>query len=136
MTDSTAFDVAHLANVELLTPKFDESLWFFRDLLAMRVVEQADGVAFLRTWDEYERYTIKLTASDAAGVGRTSFRAASQEALERRVAAIERSASERGGSMVKSAPARRSCSATPTGTRWRSTTRRNAMSRETRTDRR
>src|SRR3954470_11705636 len=89
MTDSTSFDVAHLANVELLTPKFDESLGFFRDLLAMRVVaEQGDSV-FLRTWDEYELYTIKLTASDAAGVGRTSLRASSQAALERRVAAIE-----------------------------------------------
>ena len=45
MTDSTAFDVAHLANVELLTPKFEEGLWLFRERLAMRVVEQADGVA-------------------------------------------------------------------------------------------
>jgi catechol 2,3-dioxygenase len=89
MTDHTVFDVAHLANVELLTPEFDRSLWFFRDLLAMRVVEQSPGVAYLRTWDDYERYTIKLTASDAAGVGRTEFRASSQEALERRVAAIE-----------------------------------------------
>ena len=69
MTEYTAFDVAHIGNIELLTPKFDESLWFFRDLLAMRVVEEAEGSVYLRTWDEYQRYTIKLTASDAAGVG-------------------------------------------------------------------
>ncbi|MGO1553262.1 MAG: hypothetical protein ACTHZ5_15735 [Micrococcaceae bacterium] len=31
-------DIAHLSTVELYTPKFEESLWFFRDLLAMRVV--------------------------------------------------------------------------------------------------
>ena len=89
MTASTSFDVAHLANVELLTPRFDESLGFFRDLLAMRVVEQHGDTAYLRTWDEYERYTIRLTAADRAGVGRTEFRASSPEALERRVAAIE-----------------------------------------------
>jgi catechol 2,3-dioxygenase len=89
MTDFTAFDVAHLANVELLTPDFERSLWFFRDLLAMRVVQETPGTAYLRTWDDYERYTIKLTAAGTAGVGRTDFRTTSQEALERRVAAIE-----------------------------------------------
>ena len=89
MTDSTSFDVAHIGSVELLTPTFDKSLWFFRDLLAMRVVAEHGDSVFLRTWDEYELYTIKLTASADAGVGRTTFRAISQEALERRVAAIE-----------------------------------------------
>ena len=93
MTEYTSFDIAHLGNVELLTPVFDQSLWFFRDLLAMRVVAEAgEGGAksvYLRTWDEYQRYTVKLTASADAGVGRTTFRTSSQEALERRVAAIE-----------------------------------------------
>src|SRR6478735_6690049 len=93
MTGYTSFDVAHLGNVELLTPVFEESLWFFRDLLAMRVVAETSSAgtksAYLRTWDEYQLYTVKLTASADAGVGRTTFRATSQEALERRVAAIE-----------------------------------------------
>lgn len=102
MTEYTSFDVAHLGNVELLTPTFDESLWFFRDLLAMRVVAETGepgdaGIGssngkksvYLRTWDEYQLYTLKLTASADAGVGRTTFRTTSPEALERRVAAIE-----------------------------------------------
>lgn len=89
MTHHSSFDVAHLANVELLTPKPAESRWFFEELLAMRVVAEHGDSVYLRTWDDYEVYTIKLTASDAAGVGRTSYRASSQEALERRVAAIE-----------------------------------------------
>ena len=72
MTDYTSFDVAHLGNVELLTPNFDKSLWFFQDLLAMRVVAEEGDSVFLRTWDEYQQYTIKLTASADAGVGRTS----------------------------------------------------------------
>jgi len=89
MTHPASFDVAHLANVELFTPEFDKSRWFFEDLLAMRVVAEAGDSVYLRTWDDYELYTIKLTAREQAGVGRTSFRAVSQEALERRVAAIE-----------------------------------------------
>jgi catechol 2,3-dioxygenase len=43
MTEYTSFDVAHLGNVELLTPTFDTSLWVFRDLLAMRVVAETGG---------------------------------------------------------------------------------------------
>src|SRR4051812_50172108 len=97
MTDHTSFDVAHLGNVELLTPEFDKSLWFFRDLLAMRVVAEHGDSVFLRTWDEYELYTIKLTASDAGGVGRTSVRASSQHALERRGAGIEQKGPGEGG---------------------------------------
>lgn len=89
MTDYTSFDIAHLGNIELLTPKFDESLGFFRDLLAMRVVAEEGDSVYLRCWDEYQLYTIKLTASADAGVGRTTFRATSEEALQRRVAAIE-----------------------------------------------
>lgn len=89
MTHHSSFDVAHLANVELLTPTPAESRWFFEELLAMRVVAEHGDSVYLRTWDDYEVHTIKLTASDAAGVGRTSYRASSQEALERRVAAIE-----------------------------------------------
>lgn len=83
------FDIAHLGSVELFTPKFEESLAFFKDLLAMREVERIGNSAYLRCWDEYETYSIKLTASDTNGVGRTLYRTSSQEALDRRVAAIE-----------------------------------------------
>jgi catechol 2,3-dioxygenase len=84
-------DVAHLGHVELLTPEFDKSRWFFTELLAMREVAAEGDSVFLHAWDDYERYTIKLTSSRASGVGRVALRAASREALERRVAAIETS---------------------------------------------
>lgn len=89
MARTENFDTAHLGAVELFTPKFEESLWFFRDLLAMREVARIGDSAYLRCWDEYQLYTIKLTASDTNGVGRSLYRASSEEALERRVAAIE-----------------------------------------------
>jgi catechol 2,3-dioxygenase len=34
-------DIAHLGHVELLTPKPDESLWYFTDLLGMEDVQPA-----------------------------------------------------------------------------------------------
>ncbi len=30
-------DIAHLGRVELLTPKADKSLWYFRDVLGMEI---------------------------------------------------------------------------------------------------
>lgn len=89
MTTYENFDVSHLGAVELFTPVFDKSLWFFKDLLAMKEVARIGDSAYLRCWDEYELYTIKLTGSHTNGVGRTLYRASSPEALDRRVAAIE-----------------------------------------------
>lgn len=91
MAEYENFDVSHLGSVELYTPTFDESLHFFTDLLSMREVARIGNSAYLRCWDEYELYTIKLTASDTNGVGRTLYRASSEDALARRVAAIEAS---------------------------------------------
>jgi catechol 2,3-dioxygenase len=85
---SGLFDVAHLGPIELLTSRFDESLWFFQDLCAMRLVEESGTSAYLRCWDEYQKYTLKLTKSRSSGVGRTLYRASSEEALLRRVEAI------------------------------------------------
>ena len=53
-------DIAHLGSVELLTPKFDRSLWYFRDVLGMEVVHSAG---------DYASTALKLTAADHAGLG-------------------------------------------------------------------
>ena len=52
----------------------------------------AEGdTAYLRTRDDYERHSIKLTGHHASGLARAGLRAESQEALERRVKAVEAS---------------------------------------------
>ena len=89
-------DVAHLGYVELFTPTFDESLRFFTDILSMNVVDSGDGSACLRTWDDYELFSLKLSARAEAGIGRVGIRAADDEALHRRVAEIESSGLGRG----------------------------------------
>src|SRR5690606_9359315 len=89
MATSENFDLAHLGGIELFTPKFEESLHFFRDICAMREVARIGDSSYLRCWDEYQLYTLKLTASDTNGVGRTLYRAASPAARDRRVAASE-----------------------------------------------
>nr|WDS96108.1 manganese-dependent 2,3-dihydroxybiphenyl 1,2-dioxygenase [Micrococcus sp.] len=96
MAHQENYDLAHLGAIELYTPRFEESLHFFRDLLAMREVERIGDSAYLRCWDEYQRYSLKLTASDTNGVGRTLYRASSEEALKRRVAAVEKAGLGKG----------------------------------------
>jgi catechol 2,3-dioxygenase len=82
-------DLAHIGHVELLTPRPDDSLRFFEQVLGMEVEATQSHSVFLRGWGDYQRYCLKLTESDQAGLGHMALRASSPEALERRVAAIE-----------------------------------------------
>jgi catechol 2,3-dioxygenase len=81
-------DLAHLGHVELLTPKPEDSLRFFRDVMGMTVSGQKGDSVFLRGWDDYERYSLQLTASKLPGLGHAAFRTRSAQALDRRVAAL------------------------------------------------
>ena len=82
-------DIAHLGSVELLTPKPERSLWYFRDVLGMTVVHEAGDSAYLRGYGDYAMSTLKVTAARTPGVGCIAWRAMSPAALERRAVAIE-----------------------------------------------
>ena len=86
-----SYDLAHLAHVELLTPKPDESLKFFIEVMGMTETARKGESVYLRAWDDYEHHTLKLTASNTNGMRHCAFRASSQQALERRVALLEQS---------------------------------------------
>ena len=98
MTPEPIFDLAHLGHMELLTPKPDESLKFFVDVMGMTVSGQKGESVYLRGWDDYERYSLKLTASKTSGMEHMALRARSPQALERRVAALKVPASTSAGS--------------------------------------
>ena len=82
-------EIAHVGSVELLTPVPDESLRFFTRVMGLTEVGSEGDSVYLRTWDDYEHHTVKLTAHGTSGIRRTALRTWSQEALERRVRAIE-----------------------------------------------
>jgi catechol 2,3-dioxygenase len=82
-------EVAHLAHAELLTPEPERSLWFFTQVLGLTENGTSGDSVYLRTWDDYEHHSLKLTAHSTSGIRRTGLRAASQEAFKRRVAEIE-----------------------------------------------
>ena len=89
-------DVAHLAHVQLLTPKLEESRRFFIDVMGMTESCSKDDSVYLRGWDDYEHHTLQLTYSAKPGLGHYALRANSPQALERRVAAIERAGRGQG----------------------------------------
>jgi catechol 2,3-dioxygenase len=86
-----SFDIAHLGHVEMLTDKFEQSLAFFTSVYGLKLSGQDQTSAYLRGWDDYEYCTLKLTRSNTTGVGHIGYRAASPEALVRRVNVIEAS---------------------------------------------
>ena len=79
-------------------PKFEESRQFFIDVMGMTQSGEKGDSVYLRGWDDYERYSLKLTASKTSGLGHAAFRTRSPQALERRAAALKGSGFDIGWS--------------------------------------
>ncbi|MFE6524818.1 VOC family protein [Streptomyces sp. NPDC057794] len=82
-------DIAHIGHAQLFTPDLDASVAFFTDFLGMTVNGQDGDTVYLRTFDDYEHHSLVLTARDRPGLGRLALRSSSEEALWRRIRAIE-----------------------------------------------
>jgi catechol 2,3-dioxygenase len=89
-------DVAHLGHTEILTPKPDESLWFFKDVLGMEEVAREGQSVYLRAFGDFDHNTLKLTEAANAGLGHIGWRAVSPQALDRRVRALEKDGHGKG----------------------------------------
>ena len=96
MTDEMIHDIAHLGHVEILTPKPEESLRFFVDVMGMTQTAREGDSVYLRGWDDYEHHSLQLTASAKPGLGHYALRAESPQALQQRVGTIERSGLGKG----------------------------------------
>jgi catechol 2,3-dioxygenase len=67
-------DVAHVGHIELLTPRFDESLEFFTSIVGLHETGRSGASVYLRAWGDYERHTLKLTAHSTSGLGHLGLR--------------------------------------------------------------
>jgi hypothetical protein len=83
------WDIAHVAHVEILTPKLDESTRFFTDIMWMSITATRDDSIYLRAYDDYEHHTLKLTGNKESGMRHFAWRARSKQCLANRVAAIK-----------------------------------------------
>lgn len=87
--DTTLWDIAHIAHVELLTPKLEDSVGFFSEIMGMSISDEKGDSVYLRAYDDYEHHTLKLTAHTHADLGHYAWRLRSPEILERKAKAIE-----------------------------------------------
>lgn len=83
------WDIAHVAHVEMLTPRPDESLKFFTDVMGMSVSDTAGDSVYLRAYDDYEHHSLQLTAHRHAGIGHFAWRVRSPEILAEKVRRLE-----------------------------------------------
>jgi len=84
------FDIAHLAHLEIYSPKLEESVAFFRDMLGMDVAHRKGKSVYMRAYEDHYHNTLIITENDEAGLGHMALRTRTPQALERRVDAIEK----------------------------------------------
>ncbi len=82
------YDVAQLAHVEIYSPKPEETVNFFVNLLGMEITDRIGQSVYLRAYEDYYHHTLKVTEAKEAGLGHACWRASSPNALLRRVNAI------------------------------------------------
>ncbi|QCC47867.1 VOC family protein [Halobellus limi] len=75
-------ELAKLGHIAFETPDLEESLWFFRDLMGMKVVERDDDTAYLCALRDYEHHTMSLTEGERGAVDHIGFRAKNPESVE------------------------------------------------------
>ena len=90
MTKEPMFDVAQLAHFEIYSPKLEESVEFFKNILGMDEVGRRGNSVYMRAYEDHYHNTLIITENDEAGLGHIALRTTSAQALERRVAEIEK----------------------------------------------
>ena len=95
-TPEPIMDLAHLGHLELITPKPEASLRFFVDVMGMTETGREGQSVYLHAYDDYERHSLKLTEGKVPMMGHVAYRTRSQQALERRIAALKGSGFEVG----------------------------------------
>lgn len=81
--------IAHLAHLEVLTPKPEESLRFYTEILGLEESEREGQSVYLRAWGEWSHHSLKLTEGPRPELAHIGWRAWSQEDLETAVGRLE-----------------------------------------------
>ncbi|WP_017549789.1 catechol 2,3-dioxygenase [Salinicoccus carnicancri] len=84
------FDVGQLAHLEIYSPKLEESVEFFKEILGMSEVERKGKSVYMRAYEDHYHNTLIITDHHEAGVAHIGLRATSQNALKRRASELEK----------------------------------------------
>ncbi len=83
--------VAHLGHVEVRTPKLEESLLFFKNVLGLEETERDGRTVYLRAWGDWEHHTLVLTEAERPGVEHVAYRVAAPDDVEAYARRVEAS---------------------------------------------
>jgi catechol 2,3-dioxygenase len=81
--------IAHLAHVEILTPRPEESLRFYSDVLGLEETTREGQSVYLRGWGEWSHHSLQLTEAPEPGLGHIGWRTWSAEDLDTAVARVD-----------------------------------------------
>jgi catechol 2,3-dioxygenase len=84
-------DLAQLVSVALYSPKPDESVAFFHDMLGLEISHREGQSVYMRAYEDFYQYTLKISAAKEPGLEEVTWRASSPETLQRVVGRIEAS---------------------------------------------
>lgn len=76
-------DTAQLVSVALYSPKPDETVQFFYEMLGMEISHREGQSVYMRAYEDFYQYSLKITERDQPGVEEITWRAKSSEALDR-----------------------------------------------------
>jgi catechol 2,3-dioxygenase len=79
----TPLDTAQLVSVALYSPKPDETVQFFYEMLGMEISHREGQSVYLRAYEDLYQYSLKITERDQPGLEEITWRARSSEALDR-----------------------------------------------------
>src|SRR5688572_16243968 len=84
-------DIAQLVSVALYSPKPDESVAFFHDMLGMEISHREGQSVYMRAYEDFYQYSLKITEATQAGLEELTWRTSSADALEGLALRIEAS---------------------------------------------
>ena len=81
--------LAHLAHVELITPKLQESAKFFVDVMGLTEAKRTAESVYLRCWGDYYQYSLILTQGKEGALAHAAWRTVGDAELVEAVDRVE-----------------------------------------------
>ncbi|MFH5823158.1 VOC family protein [Georgenia sp. AZ-5] len=88
--------LGHLAYLEIASPDPEASARFYEERFGMRVIDRIDGKIYLRSWGDYYRHSLVISAGPDAALKTMAWRTENAEALDELVERVENVGGVRG----------------------------------------
>lgn len=90
MKKEPMFDVAQLAHMEIYSPKLEETVNFFKEIMGMSETHRDEKSVYMRAFEDVYLNSLIVTSHHEAGLAHMGLRTTSEQALLRRVEALEK----------------------------------------------